>query len=54
MSRLPRITGKEMIAALAVIGFEVVRVKGSHHFVRHTDGAGPSSRSTLGTSSGRG
>ena len=38
MTRLPRITGRELVAALGRVGFEVVRVKGSHHFVRHADG----------------
>jgi predicted RNA binding protein YcfA (HicA-like mRNA interferase family) len=38
MARLPRLTGKEVIAALQGVGFEAVRVKGSHHFLRHSDG----------------
>ena len=38
MTRLPRPSGKETIAALSKLGFEVVRVKGSHHFMRHPDG----------------
>lgn len=38
MARLPRLTGKEIIAALQQVGFEVARVKGSHHFLRHSDG----------------
>ena len=38
MSRLPRLTGKEIISALAAAGFEVLRVKGSHHFLQHADG----------------
>ena len=38
MSRTPRITGSELIAALAKTGFRVLRVKGSHHFLRHEDG----------------
>ena len=38
MSRLPRVTGKELAAALGKLGFLVVRVKGSHHFMRHADG----------------
>jgi predicted RNA binding protein YcfA (HicA-like mRNA interferase family) len=38
MSKLPALTGKKLIAALAKSGFEVVRVKGSHHFLRHADG----------------
>ena len=38
MTKLPSVTGKELITALAKIGFQVIRVKGSHHFVRHQDG----------------
>lgn len=38
MSRAPRVTGSELIAALAKAGFGVLRVKGSHHFLRHQDG----------------
>jgi predicted RNA binding protein YcfA (HicA-like mRNA interferase family) len=38
MSRLPRLTGKEVLRALAVAGFSALRIKGSHHFLRHEDG----------------
>jgi predicted RNA binding protein YcfA (HicA-like mRNA interferase family) len=38
MSRTPRVTGPELIAALGKAGFAVLRVKGSHHFLRHEDG----------------
>jgi predicted RNA binding protein YcfA (HicA-like mRNA interferase family) len=38
MPRLPRITGKAAIAALRRAGFVVVRIRGSHHFLRHPDG----------------
>jgi predicted RNA binding protein YcfA (HicA-like mRNA interferase family) len=38
VTRLPALTGKELIAALGQAGFEVIRVKGSHHFLRHPDG----------------
>lgn len=37
MPRLPRIRGREVISALKRAGFTVVRVKGSHHFLRHAD-----------------
>jgi predicted RNA binding protein YcfA (HicA-like mRNA interferase family) len=40
VTRLPRITGREVIAALRKAGFQVARVKGSHHFLRHPDGRG--------------
>jgi len=38
MTLLPSITGKALIAALRNAGFQVVRIKGSHHFLRHPDG----------------
>ena len=38
MTKLPKLTGKAVIATLQTIGFETVRVKGSHHFLRHSDG----------------
>jgi predicted RNA binding protein YcfA (HicA-like mRNA interferase family) len=38
MTRLPRLTGKEIIVALRGAGFQVVRIKGSHHFLQHPDG----------------
>ena len=30
--------GSDLLRALATAGFAVIRVKGSHHFVRHEDG----------------
>ncbi|MBN1566880.1 MAG: type II toxin-antitoxin system HicA family toxin [Acidobacteria bacterium] len=38
MTRLPRLTGKEIIVALCNAGFNVIRIKGSHHFLQHPDG----------------
>jgi predicted RNA binding protein YcfA (HicA-like mRNA interferase family) len=38
MSRLRRLRGRAVIAALRRGGFVVVRVRGSHHFLRHEDG----------------
>ncbi len=38
MTRLPRLTGRKLIAALGKAGFRTIRVKGSHHFLRHQDG----------------
>ncbi|HEX2091787.1 MAG TPA: type II toxin-antitoxin system HicA family toxin [Longimicrobiaceae bacterium] len=38
MIRLPRVSGAEVVAALEKAGFEVLRIKGSHHFLRHPDG----------------
>jgi predicted RNA binding protein YcfA (HicA-like mRNA interferase family) len=38
MSNLPSVDGKKMIKALRMAGFEVIRTKGSHHFLKHADG----------------
>ena len=38
MSRTPRVTGSDLITALGKAGFGVLRVKGSHHLLRHEDG----------------
>ena len=38
MSRLPRLPGGEVIAALGKAGFVVDRIKGSYHMLRHPDG----------------
>jgi predicted RNA binding protein YcfA (HicA-like mRNA interferase family) len=38
MPRLPRLRGREVIAALRRAGFRVLRIKGSHHFMQHQDG----------------
>ena len=38
MTKLAALTGKRLIAALSRAGFEVIRVRGSHHFLRHADG----------------
>jgi predicted RNA binding protein YcfA (HicA-like mRNA interferase family) len=40
MSRSPRVTGPDLIAALAKAGFAVVRIRGSHHSLKHEDGRG--------------
>ena len=38
MSRIPRVTGADLVAALGKRGFSVLRTTGSHHFLRHEDG----------------
>jgi len=34
----PAVKGKDLVAALGRAGFVVTRIKGSHHFLRHSDG----------------
>ena len=38
MSRLPRLRGRKVIRTLQDAGFELVRIRGSHHFLQHSDG----------------
>lgn len=38
MSGEPSFSGKKLIRILSRLGFEVARIKGSHHFLRHPDG----------------
>ncbi|OQX63108.1 MAG: hypothetical protein DRP02_13930 [Candidatus Gerdarchaeota archaeon] len=38
MAKLPRISGKMLIKTLRKNGFEVLRIRGSHHFLAHPDG----------------
>jgi predicted RNA binding protein YcfA (HicA-like mRNA interferase family) len=38
MTKLPRLRGQQLIVALRKAGFQVLRVKGSHHFLKHSDG----------------
>ena len=38
MSTFPSLSGAQLIKALRKLGFDVIRVKGSHHFLRHPDG----------------
>ncbi|CAK8719650.1 Putative RNA binding protein YcfA, dsRBD-like fold, HicA-like mRNA interferase family [Candidatus Electrothrix aarhusensis] len=38
MSTFPSLTGKKLIKILRKFGFEVARIKGSHHFLIHKDG----------------
>jgi predicted RNA binding protein YcfA (HicA-like mRNA interferase family) len=38
VTSFPAVKGKDLIAALRGQGFTVIRIKGSHHFIRHTDG----------------
>lgn len=38
MTKLPRPSGKDLVAALRRAGFEVARIRGSHYYLRHPDG----------------
>lgn len=38
MSNLPSVDGNRLIRALSKKGFEVIRIKGSHHYLKHADG----------------
>jgi predicted RNA binding protein YcfA (HicA-like mRNA interferase family) len=38
MSRLPRVSSRELIFALQRAGFVVAKVRGSHYHLRHADG----------------
>lgn len=38
MSTFPFVTGAQLVKALRKLGFEVIRIKGSHHFLQHSDG----------------
>jgi len=38
MAKAPRLTGKELIKLLKSLGFNVVRIKGSHHILKNAAG----------------
>lgn len=38
MTRLPRVTGKQVVSALGHAGFQIGRVRRSHFFLQHEDG----------------
>ena len=38
MTNIPSLDGRKLLKMLHQFGFEVIRVKGSHHFVKHLDG----------------
>lgn len=42
MSKLPNLSGGELVRALQRAGFKLQHVKGSHHIMRHPDGRGAS------------
>ena len=36
--KLPVISGKDLVALIEKAGFEIIRIKGSHHRMKHPDG----------------
>jgi predicted RNA binding protein YcfA (HicA-like mRNA interferase family) len=38
MSTFSALNGVQLLKALRRLGFELIRIKGSHHFLRHPDG----------------
>jgi predicted RNA binding protein YcfA (HicA-like mRNA interferase family) len=38
MTKLPSLTGKDILSILKKLGFEIKRQKGSHVFLQHPDG----------------
>lgn len=54
MTTFPSITGNRLIRTLRKFGFEVIRVKGSHHFLQHLDGRSTVVPQHRGESIGRG
>jgi predicted RNA binding protein YcfA (HicA-like mRNA interferase family) len=38
MNPFRALTGKQVVAALRGHGFQVIRIRGSHHYLRHPDG----------------
>jgi len=38
MSTFPAVNGAQLIKVLRRLGFDVIRIKGSHHFLQHPDG----------------
>ncbi len=38
MNRMPRVTGAHVVRSLRKVGFELVRQRGSHAILKHSDG----------------
>jgi len=38
VTKAPRLKGRELIKILEKLGFNVIRIRGSHHFLQHEDG----------------
>lgn len=54
MSRLPSVTGRQVVRALQRLGFKVIRTRGSHHYLRHADGRATVVPAHRGETIGRG
>ena len=54
MSRLPSLNGEQIVEALGRAGFQVLRQKGSHIYLRHRDGRATVVPMHKGESVGRG
>ncbi len=38
MGNIHNMSGDDLISILTKLGFEIVRIKGCHHFLQHSDG----------------
>ena len=54
MTRLPSLSGEQIVKALGKAGFEVLRHKGSHCYLKHPDGRATVIPVHKGESVGRG
>ena len=54
MTRLPSLTGEQVVKALGKVGFQVLRQKGSHIYLKHPDGRATVVPAHKGESVGRG
>jgi predicted RNA binding protein YcfA (HicA-like mRNA interferase family) len=54
MKTFPSVTGSQLVKALRKLGFEVIRAKGGHHFLRHPDGRSTVIPAHRGETIGRG
>lgn len=37
MSKTPRLAARQIVSDLKRAGFEIIRIKGSHHYLQHPD-----------------
>ena len=54
MTRLPSLTGEQVVKALGKVGFQVLRQRGSHVYLKHPDGRATVVPVHKGESVGRG